>query len=72
VLAEGQAVEVRVLKIDTEGKRLSLGLAAASPQEQEEEDFRQYLDRQPAGKSESPGIMGAALLKARRGNFGKR
>ena len=71
VLAEGQAIEVRVLKIDTESKRLSLALASSSPQEQEEDDFRQYVEKQPAGKSDSPGTMGAALLNARKGKTGK-
>jgi len=66
VLSEGQAIEVRVLKIDTESRRLSLALANASPQEQEEDDFRQYMEKQPAGKSDSPGALGAALLKARK------
>ncbi|MCX5903944.1 MAG: S1 RNA-binding domain-containing protein [Proteobacteria bacterium] len=72
VLAEGQAIEVRVIKIDTESKRLSLAFASASPQEQEEDDFRQYVEKQPAGKSGSPGTMGAALLKARKGKTEKR
>ena len=40
VLAEGQSVEVRVLKVDTENKRLSLALAAATPQEQQGADFK--------------------------------
>ena len=72
VLAEGQAIEVRVVKIDMENKRLSLALASAGPQEQEEDDYRQYVEKQPAGKSESPGAMGAALLKARKGKPEKR
>jgi len=72
VLAEGQAIEVRVVKIDMENKRLSLAFASASPQEQEEDDFRQYAEKQPAGKSGSPGTMGAALLKARKGKTEKR
>ena len=66
VLSEGQAIEVRVLKIDTESRRLSLALANASPQEQEEDDFRQYMEKQPARKSDSHGTLGAALLKARK------
>ena len=66
-LAEGQSVAVRVLKIDTETKRLSLALAGASPQEAPEEDFKQYIEKQPADKSTSLGAMGAALLKAREG-----
>ena len=72
VLAEGQAIEVRVIKIDTESKRLSLALASSSPQEQEEDDFRQYVEKQPAGKPDSPGALGSALLKARKGKTGKR
>jgi small subunit ribosomal protein S1 len=72
VLAEGQAIEVRVLKIDTESKRLSLSLASASPQEQEEDDFRQYVETQPAKKSGSTGALGEALLKARAKKTGKR
>ena len=67
VLAEGQIVDVRVLKIDTETKRLSLALAGANPQESPEEDFKQYIEKQPADKSTSLGAMGAALLKAREG-----
>ena len=65
VLAEGQSVEVRVLKVDIESKRLSLGLAATSPQEQQEDDFRTYLEKQPAQKPASMGALGAALMKAR-------
>jgi small subunit ribosomal protein S1 len=72
VLAEGQAIEVRVIKIDMESKRLSLALASSNPQEQEEDDFKKYVEKQPAGKSDSPGTMGAALLKARKGNTEKR
>ena len=72
VLAEGQAIEVRVLKIDAESKRLSLALAGSSPQEQEEDDFRQYAEQQPAQKIDSPGALGAALLKARKGKAEKR
>jgi small subunit ribosomal protein S1 len=72
VLAEGQAIAVRVLKIDTESKRLSLALASASPQEQEEDDFRQYVEKQPTVKSNTPGALGAALLKARKGKAEKR
>jgi len=72
VLAEGQAIEVRVIKIDMESKRLSLALASSGPQEQEEDDFKQYVEKQPAGKSDSPGAMGAALLKARKGKTEKR
>jgi len=72
VLAEGQAIEVRVIKIDTESKRLSLALASSSPQEQEEDDFRQYVGKQPVGKPGSPGALGAALLKARKGKTEKR
>ena len=72
VLAEGQAIEVRVIKIDMESKRLSLALASSGPQEQEEDDFRQYVEKQPAGKSDSPGAMGAAFLKARKGKTEKR
>jgi len=72
VLAEGQAIEVRVIKIDTESKRLSLALAGSSPQEQEEDDFRQYAEQQPAQKPDSPGALGAALLKARKGKAEKR
>jgi small subunit ribosomal protein S1 len=72
VLAEGQAIEVRVLKIDAQSKRLSLALAGSSPQEQEEDDFRQYAEQQPAQKIDSPGALGAALLKARKGKAEKR
>ena len=72
VLAEGQAIEVRVIKIDMESKRLSLALASSGPQEQEEDDFRQYVEKQPAGKSDSPGAMGSAFLKARKGKTEKR
>jgi small subunit ribosomal protein S1 len=72
VLAEGQAIEVRVLKIDTESKRVSLALASASPQEQEEDDFRKYVETQPAKKSGSTGALGEALLKARAKKTGKR
>jgi small subunit ribosomal protein S1 len=72
VLAEGQAIEVRVLKIDTESKRLSLALASASPQEQEEDDFRQYVDTQSAQNQKSPGALGEAFLKARVKKTGKR
>ena len=72
VLAEGQAIEVRVIKIDTENKRLSLALASSGPQGQEEDDVRQYVEKQPAGKPDSPGAMGAAFLKARKGKTGKR
>ena len=71
VIAEGQTVEVRVLKIDTETKRLSLALASAGPQEAPEEDFRQYIEKQPAQKSASLGALGAALVKAREGKKGK-
>lgn len=67
VLAEGQRVEVRVLKLDSENKRLSLSLAAATPQEQQGEDFRQYLEAQPSVKPAALGALGAALLKARNG-----
>jgi small subunit ribosomal protein S1 len=67
VLAEGQIVDVRVLKLDTETKRLSLALAGASPQEAPEEDFKQYIEKQPDNKSSSLGALGAALLKAREG-----
>jgi small subunit ribosomal protein S1 len=72
VLAEGQTIEVRVLKIDTESKRLSLALAGSSPQEQEEDDFRQYAEQQPAQKLDSPAALGAALLKARKRKAEKR
>jgi small subunit ribosomal protein S1 len=72
VLAEGQTLEVRVIKIDTENKRLSLALASSTPKEQEEDDFKQYVEKQPAGKADSPGTMGAALLNARKGKTGKR
>ena len=72
VLAEGQTIEVRVIKIDAESKRLSLALASSSPQEQEEDDFRQYVEQQPAQKPDSPGALGAALLKARKGKAEKR
>ncbi len=72
VLADGQAIEVRVIKIDMESKRLSLALASSGPQEQEEDDFRQYVEKQPAGKPDSPGALGSALLKARKGKTGKR
>jgi small subunit ribosomal protein S1 len=72
VLAEGQAIEVRVLKIDTESKRLSLALASASPQEQEEDDFRQYVDTQSAQNQKSPSALGEAFLKARVKKTGKR
>ena len=72
VLAEGQAIEVRVIKIDMESKRLSLALASSSPQEQEEDDFRQYVEKQPAQKPTSLGALGAALLKAREGKNKKR
>jgi small subunit ribosomal protein S1 len=72
VLAEGQAIEVRVIKIDMESKRLSLALASSGPQEQEEDDFRQYVEKQPAGKSDSPGAMSSAFLKARKGKTEKR
>jgi small subunit ribosomal protein S1 len=72
VIAEGQTVEVRVLKIDTETKRLSLALANAGEQETPEEDFRQYIEKQPAQKSSSLGALGAALLKAREGKKGTR
>ena len=71
VIAEGQTVEVRVLKIDTETKRLSLALASAGPQEAPEEDFRQYIEKQPAQQSASLGALGAALVKAREGKKGK-
>jgi len=67
VLAEGQSVEVRVLKVDIENKRISLGLAAASPQEQQEEDFKTYMEKKPAQKQASMGSLGAALMKAREG-----
>jgi hypothetical protein len=63
---------VRVLKIDTETKRLSLALANAGEQETPEEDFRQYIEKQPAQKSSSLGALGAALLKAREGKKGTR
>ena len=72
VLAEGQAIEVRVIKIDMESKRLSLAFASSGPQEQEEDDFKQYVEKQPAGKSDSPGAMGSAFLKARKGKTEKR
>jgi small subunit ribosomal protein S1 len=72
VLAEGQAIEVRVIKIDMESKRLSLVLASSVPQEQEEDDFKQYVEKQPAGKADSPGALGAAFLKARKGKTEKR
>ncbi|MBN2107527.1 MAG: 30S ribosomal protein S1 [Deltaproteobacteria bacterium] len=72
VLAEGQTVEVRVLKMDSENRRLSLGLAAATPQEQQGEDFRQYMEAQPSVKQASLGALGAALLKAREGKKDKR
>ena len=72
VLAEGQAIEVRVIKIDMESKRLSLAFASSGPQEQEEDDFKQYVEKQPAGKSDSPGAMGSAFLKARKGKAEKR
>lgn len=66
VVAEGQAIEVRVLKVDTENKRISLCLATATPQEAEEDEFRNYLKKQPPQKeSASLGAFGAALLKAR-------
>ena len=71
VLAEGQTVDVRVLKIDTEAKRLSLALAGASPQEAPEEDFKQYIETQPFHASSSLGAMGAALMKAREGKKDK-
>ncbi len=64
VLAEGQAIEVRVLKIDTESKRLSLALAGSSPQEQEEDDFRQYVEKQPAQKIRFPRRAGRSTLKS--------
>ena len=67
VLAEGQIVDVRVLKIDTETKRLSLALAGANPQESPEEDFKHYIETLPDHKSSSLGVLGAALLKAREG-----
>ena len=67
VLAEGQSIEVRVVTIDMEAKRLSLALASASPQEQQEDDFRQYLEKQPAPEPSSLSAMGAALLHARAG-----
>jgi hypothetical protein len=63
---------VRVIKIDAQSKRLSLALAGSSPQEQEEDDFRQYVEQQPAQKPDSPGALGAALLKARKGKVEKR
>jgi len=72
VLAEGQSIEVRVITIDMEGKRLSLALASASPQEQQEDDFRQYLEKQPAPEPSSLSAMGAALLHARKGKNKKR
>ena len=72
VLAEGQSIEVRVVTIDMEGKRLSLALASASPQEQQEDDFRQYLEKQPAPEPSSLSAMGAALLHAREGKNKKR
>ena len=71
VIAEGQTVEVRVLKIDTENKRLSLALASAGLQETPDEDFRQYIEKQPAQKSASLGSLGAALVKAREGKKGR-
>ena len=71
VLAEGQSIEVRVLKVDSENKRLSLALAAATPQEQQGEDFRQYMETQPSVKPASLGALGAALLKAREGKKDK-
>ena len=65
VLAEGQSVAVRVLKIDSETKRLSLALAGVSPQDAPEDDFKQYIEKQPVNSSATFGAMGAALMKAR-------
>ena len=67
VLAEGQAIEVRVIKIDMESKRLSLALASSGPQEQEEEDFRQYVEKQPARKIRLPRRDGRSSLKSPQG-----
>jgi small subunit ribosomal protein S1 len=71
VLAEGQPVEVRVLHVDSENKRLSLALASAAPQEQQDDDFRKFMEAQPAMKPASLGALGQALLKAREGKKNK-
>jgi small subunit ribosomal protein S1 len=71
-VAEGQPVEVRVLNVDSTAKRISLALAAASPQQEQEDDFRSYIEKQHAPKSSTVGAFGEALLKAREEKHKKR
>ena len=71
-VSEGQAVDVKILNVDTENKRISLALAAATPLEIEADNFRSYIEKQPElSKPSSMGSFGAALLKAREGKKSK-
>jgi small subunit ribosomal protein S1 len=69
VVAEGQAVEVKIEAIDLEQKRISLALAGEMTAEDtaanEEEDARQYIEKhnEPAA-GDSLGTLGA-MLKAK-------
>jgi small subunit ribosomal protein S1 len=69
IVAEGQALEVKVESVDRAGKRLSLALPGPSPEEArrlEDEEFGQYM----RGKTRPAATLGD-LLKARLEEKGK-
>jgi len=71
VLSEGQAVEVRIAKIDRVKKRLSLALVTEGSEAERDDSYKQYIGKSDSKTSGSLGTLGDAL-RAKLGNKGKK